>query len=220
MFPSFPTANFSTLTFDTPRRDQAAFGAPFTNDFDDLPTSPFEPFHFTTSHLKAANRHFDNANEQADLVLAANHRHADTRTEARLLGNMAGMANLPHGLLPSLHKRVPATDKVRKAIGNSSAKKRGGAEGEENTETQDKNGASCANFNMGPALIKLVGAAVDVEPFLALHRGKGAAWQSVVDKLMEEKEFRNTTISAVTAQHKVESLVAFKKVRLFSCRAL
>ncbi|KAJ6537045.1 hypothetical protein B0H19DRAFT_1079420 [Mycena capillaripes] len=172
---SFPTTDFSTFNMETPRptrRDPVASGVPF-----DL----FEPHHFTTSHLKAANKRFDEANDRADLVLAVGYERAEAR--AKLDPSLA-----PRSPLPSLHRRVPLTDEVRKSIGKSSA--------------AGKNAAVKTSRRMWKRRMR---------PFLAPHRGKGAAWRLVVNELKKAKEFRDTTIPPQSVQQKAEALVAFKK---------
>ncbi|KAF7336367.1 hypothetical protein MVEN_02185200 [Mycena venus] len=189
------TTDFSTLNFNTPHRDQLPFGAPLPNeveDYPDFPASPFDTsFNFTTSHLRAANKQFDNANEHADIILAVNRDRADAHARPRPLADTTAV-NLPHGPLPSLHTRVPVTDDVRKAIGRSGAKRGGDGDELEIVESDDENGGGRCTFT-GPRLIKAAGAAIDIQPFLAPHGSKTAAWKLVVEMLLTQKEFRNTT---------------------------
>ncbi|KAJ7619954.1 hypothetical protein DFH06DRAFT_1234511 [Mycena polygramma] len=228
--PSYPSYDLSTLDFDTSRLDPdfdasrldpVPFGSPFGLVDNEFPPSPFEPFHFATPHFQAASERFDAANEHADIILAIGQDRARASTKARPLAGSGGAANLPQGPLPSLHARVPATDDVRKAIGKSGAAKpkpkpkpkRGRRdEGEqEDVESDDENDPNRTVYT-ADRLVTLASTAVDLKPFLAPHRSKGATWQALVDKLKADDEvFRNSTISAASVQHKVETLVAFKK---------
>ncbi|KAJ7639852.1 hypothetical protein DFH06DRAFT_1335115 [Mycena polygramma] len=217
------TPVFSNLAFDTPHRDQVPFNAPVTPAMGDdftFPLSPFEPFHLTTSHLQAANEHFDRANEHADVVLAIGHNRANERASTRPLAGTGRAANLPRGPMPSHHTRVPLTDEVRKSIGRSSAagkkgKKRVEEEADEVVEVEDSDSDENENGGRteydGPRLLKAAGAAVDQQPYLAPYRGKGAAWQRVVVQMKKQKVFRGCNISAASVKQKVDSLVKFKK---------
>ncbi|KAK7005501.1 hypothetical protein R3P38DRAFT_3215204 [Favolaschia claudopus] len=84
-------------------------------------------------------------------------------------------------------------------------------EGDENAPASNGAASTKTNFGSGDALIKLASAAVDLQPFFAPFGQKGLAWQGLADQLKKDKMFRNTSISGVTVQRKVENLVAFKK---------
>ncbi|KAJ6530561.1 hypothetical protein B0H19DRAFT_1273571 [Mycena capillaripes] len=198
---SFYTDDFSTFNMGTPRHAPAPFGPPFT--------PPFRASPLTTSHLRAAETQFDKANERASIVLAVNQDRADSRSDTpRPLFDAA--VNLPHGPLLYLHTRVPVTDNVRKAIGQSgvAGKKRGreGAE-KENATPAGKKGSNRIQFSAND-LIHL--ARVDLKPFLAPHNSKGQIWQLVTETLVDQG-FRHLDVRADTVQHRVEALVAFKK---------
>ncbi|KAJ6548359.1 hypothetical protein B0H19DRAFT_1378889 [Mycena capillaripes] len=187
---SFPTNDFSAFNLDTPCRDRPP---------------PSELDNFTTSHLRAAEKQFDTANEHASIVLAVNQDRADARDTTRPFSGAA--VNLPHGPLPSLHARIPATDDVRKATG----KKRGrdGAEKENEGNKADAGGGKRIQFSAND-LIHIARVAVDVKPFLAEHKSKGTTWQLLKDTLVQEG-FPHRSVRTDTIQHKVEGLVAFKK---------
>ncbi|KAJ6467548.1 hypothetical protein C8R47DRAFT_1201146 [Mycena vitilis] len=229
--PTYPSYDLSALDFDTSRLDPdfdssrldpVPFGSTFGLVDNEFPPSPFQSFHFATPQFQAASERFDAANEHADIILSIGQDRARASTKARPLAGNGGAANLPQGPLPSLHARVPATDDVRKALGKSGAAKpkpkakrgRRDEDEQEAVDSEDENDPNDPNRTVYNAarLLKLASAAVDLEPFLAPHGSKVATWQTLVDKLKDDDEvFRKSTISAASVQHKVESLVAFKK---------
>ncbi|KAJ7812192.1 hypothetical protein B0H14DRAFT_3753377 [Mycena olivaceomarginata] len=215
---TFPTDDFSTFNFDTPRPGKAPSGAPLTPVTpvsDEFPASPFEPFHFTTAHLQSANKQFDDANTRADAIFAMYNR-------ARPLFDAP--VNLPRGPLPSNQVRTPVrvNDNIRKAIGQSGAA--GKKRSRDKVEKENGDGDGDGNGDEGSAavvggkkakftaehLILLCRIVIDLQPWLAPYKLKGATWQLVV-KMMIERGFPHPSITPATMQNKAEALVAFKK---------
>ncbi|KAJ7128063.1 hypothetical protein C8R46DRAFT_1145038 [Mycena filopes] len=93
----------------------------------------------------------------------------------------------------------------------SKEKHTGGADSEDKENVEGGGGHKDKAKYTGPALITLARAVIDVEPFLSSQGQKGAAWQEVVDTIKKSKHFRNTTVSAASAQNKAEKMVMFKK---------
>ncbi|KAJ7174863.1 hypothetical protein C8R46DRAFT_1215028 [Mycena filopes] len=133
-------------------------------------------------------------------------------------------AHLPHvpAILRANHiaatsLRYNADVGASPAIGLSGAKGPEGKEGKkgagakkEKENTGGQGDASTSKRMTGEDLIKVVRAAIDVNPFLAPHGQKGGAWERVAIKLAEEG-FRHTSISAASVQHKAEALISYKK---------
>ncbi|KAJ6533471.1 hypothetical protein B0H10DRAFT_2247163 [Mycena sp. CBHHK59/15] len=109
-------------------------------------------------------------------------------------------------------------DEVRKAIGRSGAqttgdgkeKKRARPKEKENVGGEGDTGTKPKGGFTGEDLIMIARAVIDANPFVAPHGQKGQVWQQVVDALWAQ-EFRHTTISAASVQHKAEALISYKK---------
>jgi hypothetical protein len=107
-------------------------------------------------------------------------------------------------------------DNVRKAIGRGGAqtmadgkeqeKKRGRPRKEKENGGEGDTGTKKGGFT-GEDLIIVACAVTDANPYIA----SGQAWQQVVDALRAQ-DFRHTTISAASVQHKAEALISYKKV--------
>ncbi|KAJ7042822.1 hypothetical protein C8F04DRAFT_1175925 [Mycena alexandri] len=183
-FSVFNTPTASQIPFGSPIPSYTAFSARIASDSDDFPANPFEPRPVTTAQFNSANERFERANEHAEVVLSVNRDRANARGDTLPLtgGNKLGK------------QATTATEQDK-----------------ENVESRQEEGGEEKAKYTGPRLIILARAAVDAQPFLAAHGEKGSSWQSVVNIMKLDKEFRNTSLTANSVQHKAEALVAFKK---------
>ncbi|KAJ7442125.1 hypothetical protein FB451DRAFT_114546 [Mycena latifolia] len=181
--PYVPDALRASRVAATTDRYLADLGTP-------TPFGPYGESPLRTPYLADASERFDDANNNADVILNGKRRFGC------FVGN------------------DEEVERARKGIGRSSAagqpeKKRGRSKKEKENGEQDTASKGKPTFT-GEDLITIGRVVIDLNPWLAPHGQKAHVWQEAVN-VLTQRGFRHATISAASVQHKAEALVAYKK---------
>ncbi|KAJ7082157.1 hypothetical protein C8R43DRAFT_1142829 [Mycena crocata] len=193
--PETTLPGYSTFVFDTPTPNPQSL-TPLSTSFGnnshqpDTPSMalPSTPFPLRSSHVFAANQQFEDANDHADDVLATNQQFEAAHDHAADIAKRTEIILKRRG--------------VAKGAEKENAREQGGSQKEGTTRIK-------STFT-GQDIIAITRATVDRDPFSAPHGHKAQAWQDIIDALLAQN-FPHTTITHNSIQHKVETLVAYKK---------
>ncbi|KAJ7691355.1 hypothetical protein B0H17DRAFT_1133872 [Mycena rosella] len=187
--PALPCLDLSS--FSTPKRQQSTLDISRITPALNLPNlNSFPPFPVIDADQQNASLPYVPDVLRASQVAAASGRYASDVAANRSFGGFVG--------------NVEASERPPTIVEKPQRKRGRSKKDKENEETGASKGYT------GEELITLARVVIDADPFMRPHGQKGGAWQEITETL-RQRNFRPTSISAASVQHKVEALVAYKK---------